>query len=87
MWARRGGENGWSLPVKLLLELGIGDVAPDEDGVVLWGLGSADEVEHVAVLLSNRTFSLVVNSVSLFCKSTYSWNKISTWNKVVSCES
>lgn len=80
MCARRGGENGWSLPVKLLLELGIGDVAPDEEGVVQGGLGSADEVEHVAVLLSNRYFSLVFNSVSLCCKSTYSLGNSSKYN-------
>lgn len=72
IWARRGGENGWSLPVKLLLELGIGDVAPEDDGVVQGGLGSADDVEHVAGLLSKRNFSLFLNSVSLFFKSTYS---------------
>ena len=36
------------------------------------GLGSADDVEHVADLLSNSSFSRVLNSVSLFFKSTYS---------------
>ena len=75
--ARRGGENGWSLPAKLLLELGIGDVAPDEDGVVQGGLGSADDVEYVAVLLSNRNLSLFLSSLSLFFKSKYSlWEQI-----------
>jgi len=63
--------------VKLLLELGIGDVAPEEDGVVQGGLGSADDVEYVAVLLSKRNLSLFLSSLSLFFKSKYSlWEQI-----------
>ena len=81
MWARSGGENGWSLPAKLLLELGIGDVAPEDDGVLQEGLGSAEDVEHAAGLLSNLLLSFfknsfrVVNSVSLFFKSKHSFKK------------
>lgn len=74
MWGRSvGGENGWSLPVKLLLELGIiGDVAPEEEGVVHGGLGSADEVD----LLSRSNLSRVLSSDNLFLKSLYSWERI-----------
>lgn len=74
MWVRSvWGENGWSLPVKLLLELGIiGDVAPEEEGVVHGGLGSADEVD----LLSRSNLSRVLSSDNLFLKSLYSWERI-----------
>lgn len=62
--------------MKLLLELGIGDVAPEDEGVVQGGLGSAEEVEQVADLLSNSRLSRVLNSVSLFFKSKYSFKLI-----------
>ena len=58
--------------MKLLLELGIGDVAPEDEGVVQGGLGSAEEVD----LLSNSRLSRVLNSVSLFFKSKYSFKLI-----------
>ena len=41
------------------------------------GLGSADDVEYVAVLLSRRNLSLFLSSLSLFFKSKYSlWEQI-----------
>ena len=89
MWARSWGENGWSLPAKLLLELGIGDVAPEDDGVLQEGLGSAEDVEHAAGLLSNLLLSFfknsfrVVNSVSLFFKSKHSFKKITSQGIII----
>lgn len=45
--------------------------------MVQGGLGSADDVEYVAVLLSKRNLSLILSSLSLFFKSKYSlWEQI-----------
>lgn len=51
------------------------------------GLGSADDVEYVAVRLSKRNLSLFLSSLSLFFKSKYSlWEQIKYVFTLVKCK-